>query len=415
MRIEIINTGSELLLGTTVNTHAPWMGIELFKLGLRVQRQTTVPDGEAINLAMTEAMERSDVVIVTGGLGPTSDDITREAAAEVLGVELITDEAALRSIEAFFAHRDRKMAEDNKKQALNPVGGDILPNPNGTAPGIYTPPRMSGDRLCALFLLPGPPSEMRPMFEIEVEPRLRSLAGTNEDHHVQVLRFTGVGESDFHAKLDKELMTIADLEVGYCARTREVDLRLIGSKKSTKQASQLALSTFPGMCFSQNGESLEEIVVKLLDQQGKTISMAESCTGGLIAHRITNVPGASEVFTHGFVTYSNPAKQQLLGVSATTLEQHGAVSEAVAMQMAEGALAKAQADIAVSVTGIAGPGGGSEDKPVGTVWIGIATATSSKAIKKFTPYGREIFKQATSQDALNLVRRTLEESSNEAC
>ena len=361
------------------------MGIELFKLGLRVQRQTTVPDGEAINLAMSEAMERSDVVIVTGGLGPTSDDITREAAAEVLGVELITDEAALRSIEAFFAHRDREMAEDNKKQALNPVGGDILPNPNGTAPGIYTPPRMSGDRLCALFLLPGPPSEMRPMFENEVEPRLRSLAGTHEDHHVQVLRFTGVGESDFHAKLDKELMTIADLEVGYCARTREVDLRLIGSKKSTEQASQLALSTFPGMCFSQNGESLEEIVVKLLDQQGKTISMAESCTGGLIAHRITNVPGASEVFTHGFVTYSNPAKQQLLGVSATTLEQHGAVSEAVAMQMAEGALAKAQADIAVSVTGIAGPGGGSEDKPVGTVWIGIATATSSKAIKKFTP------------------------------
>ena len=415
MRIEIINTGSELLLGTTVNTHAPWMGIELFKLGLRVQRQTTVPDGEAINIAMTEAMERSDVVIVTGGLGPTSDDITREAAAEVLGVELITDEAALRSIEAFFAHRDREMAEDNKKQALNPVGGDILPNPNGTAPGIYTPPRMSGDRLCALFLLPGPPSEMRPMFEIEVEPRLRSLAGTNEDHHVQVLRFTGVGESDFHAKLDKELMTIADLEVGYCARTREVDLRLIGSKKSTEQASQLALSAFPGMCFSQHGESLEEIVVKLLDQQGKTISMAESCTGGLIAHRITNVPGASEVFTHGFVSYSNPAKQQLLGVSATTLEQHGAVSEAVAIQMAEGALAKAQADIAVSVTGIAGPGGGSEDKPVGTVWIGIATATSSKAIKKFIPYGREIFKHATSQDALNLVRRTLEESSNEAC
>ena len=291
------------------------MGIELFKLGLRVQRQTTVPDGEAINLAMSEAMERSDVVIVTGGLGPTSDDITREAAAEVLGVELITDEAALRSIEAFFAHRDREMAEDNKKQALNPVGGDILPNPNGTAPGIYTPPRMSGDRLCALFLLPGPPSEMRPMFENEIEPRLRSLAGAHEDHHVQVLRFTGVGESDFHAKLDKELMTIADLEVGYCARTREVDLRLIGSKKSTEQASQLALSTFPGMCFSQNGESLEEIVVKLLDQQGKTISMAESCTGGLIAHRITNVPGASEVFTHGFVTYSNPAKQQLLALA----------------------------------------------------------------------------------------------------
>ncbi|MDG1356932.1 MAG: competence/damage-inducible protein A [Akkermansiaceae bacterium] len=410
MRIEIINTGSELLLGTTLNTHGAWMGMELFKLGLRVQRQITVPDGEAINSAMAESMERSDVVIVTGGLGPTSDDITREAAAEVLGVELITDEAALRSIEAFFADRNREMAEDNKKQALNPVGGDILPNPNGTAPGIYTPPRMSGDRLCALFLLPGPPSEMRPMFENEVEPRLRSLAGTNEDHHIQVLRFTGVGESDFHAKLDQELVSIPNLEVGYCARTREVDLRLIGAKASIEQAGQLAINTFPDMCFSQNGESLEEIVVQLLQKQGKTISIAESCTGGLIANRITNVAGASQVFTHGFVSYSNLAKQQLLNVNNATLERHGAVSEATAIEMAEGALANAEADIAISVTGIAGPSGGSEEKPVGTVWIGIATAGSSAAVKKFAPYGRDIFKQAASQDALNLARRSLEQA-----
>lgn len=410
MRIEIINTGSELLLGTTLNTHGAWMGMELFKLGLRVQRQITVPDGEAINSAMAESMERSDVVIVTGGLGPTSDDITREAAADVLGVELITDEAALRSIEAFFADRNREMAEDNKKQALNPVGGDILPNPNGTAPGIYTPPRMSGDRLCALFLLPGPPGEMRPMFQNEVEPRLRSLAGTNQDHHVQVLRFTGVGESDFHAKLDQQLVRIPDLEVGYCARTREVDLRLIGAKKGIDQARKLALSTFPDMCFSQNGESLEEVVVQLLQQQGKTISIAESCTGGLIANRITNVAGASEVFTHGFVSYSNAAKQELLDVDSVTLEQHGAVSKATALEMAEGALAKAKADIAISVTGIAGPGGGTEKKPVGTVWIGLATANHSIAVKKFTPYGREIFKQATSQDALNLARRSLEQA-----
>ena len=386
------------------------MGMELFKLGLRVQRQITVPDGAAINSAMAESMERSDVVIVTGGLGPTSDDITREAAADVLGVELITDEAALRSIEAFFADRDRVMAEDNKKQALNPVGGDILPNPNGTAPGIYTPPRMSGNRLCALFLLPGPPSEMRPMFENEVMPRLRSLAGTNQDHHVQVLRFTGVGESDFHAKLDQDLMTIPDLEVGYCARTREVDLRLIGAETSIDQARKLALSTFPDMCFSQNGESLEQVIVELLQQQSKTIAIAESCTGGLIAHRITNVAGASEVFTHGFVSYSNLAKQQLLDVDKNTLEQHGAVSEATAIEMAEGALTKAKADIAISVTGIAGPGGGTEKKPVGTVWIGFATANKSMAVKKFTPYGREIFKQATSQDALNLARQSLEQT-----
>lgn len=396
------------MLGTTLNTHGAWIGNELFKLGLRVQRQTTVPDGDAIRSAMAEAMERSDVIIVTGGLGPTSDDITREAAAEVLGVELITDEAALRSIEAFFSDRGRKMAGDNKKQALNPVGADILPNPHGTAPGVYAPPVMSGDRLCAIFLLPGPPGEMRPMFENEVEPRLRALADITEDHHVQVLRFTEIGESDFHAKIDSELMAVPDLEVGYCARTREVDLRLIGSKESIEQARNIALQAFPHQCFSENAESLQEVVIRLLLEQGKKLATAESCTGGLIAHRVTNVPGASEVFTHGFVTYSNLAKQELLGVESASLEQHGAVSEQVALEMAQGALARAQADIAVSVTGIAGPGGGTDQKPVGTVWIGVATASSSKAVQKFNPYHREVFKQATSQDALNLVRRALQ-------
>ena len=185
---------------------------------------------------------------------------------------------------------------------------------------------------------------------------------------------------------------------------------MIGAKKGIDQARKLALSTFPDMCFSQNGESLEEVVVQLLQQQGKTISIAESCTGGLITNRITNVAGASEVFTHGFVSYSNAAKQELLDVDSVTLEQHGAVSKATALEMAEGALAKAKADIAISVTGIAGPGGGTEEKPVGTVWIGLATANHSIAVKKFTPYGREIFKQATSQDALNLARRSLEQA-----
>ena len=383
------------------------MGTELSKLGIRVQRQTTVPDGDAISQAMTEAMERSDAVIITGGLGPTSDDLTREATAEVLGVELITDEAALRSIESFFAERDRAMSENNKKQALNPVGADILPNAHGTAPGIYSPPRMSGDRLCALFLLPGPPSEMRPMFQDEVAPRLRSLAGANDDHHAQLLRFTGVGESDFHGKLDQALAAIPDLEIGYCARPCEVDLRLIGPMSSIMQASELAVSTFPDECFSHTGESLEQVVVRLLLEQGKKLSIAESCTGGRIANRITDVPGASDVFTHGFVTYSNQAKEQLLGVNKITLSTHGAVSKEVAIAMAEGALARSRADIAVSVTGIAGPTGGSEYKPVGTVWIGLATPSHRMAIKKIHPQGREHFKQASSQQALDLIRRTL--------
>lgn len=410
MRLEIINTGSELLLGTTTNTHGAWIGSELSMLGIRVQRQITVPDGDAIIHAMAESMERSDAVIVTGGLGPTSDDISREAAAEVLGVDLITDEAALRSIESFFASRDRVMAEDNKKQALNPVGADILPNPNGTAPGIYAPPRMSGDRLCAIFLLPGPPSELRPMFHNEVTPRLCALAGINPEEqskHIKVLKFTGIGESDFHSQLDAKFHTILDLEIGYCARPSEVDLRLIGSPESIQQAAELATQTYPDECFSWDNESMEEVLVKQFTEQGKTVTTAESCTGGKIASRITDISGSSAVFTHGFVTYSNEAKHNLLGVPKELLTQYGAVSEEVATAMAEGALKASAADIAVSVTGIAGPTGGSDAKPVGTVWIGIATKHNSYATKRLYSFGRYHFKQATSQTALNLVRLEL--------
>jgi len=407
VRIEIINTGSELLLGTTLNTHGAWIGMELLASGLRVQRQVTVPDGTAIIEALEEAMSRSDAVIVTGGIGPTSDDISREAAAEVLGVELITDEAALRSLEAFFATRGRPMAEANKKQALNPVGADILPNPNGTAPGIYTPPRMSGDRLCALFFLPGPPNEMKPMFHEEVIPRLRSLAGVDDDYQMQVLRFTGIGESDFHAELDEQLEAIHGLEVGYCARPAEVDLRLIGKSAAIHQATDLALAAFPDECFSTQGENMEAVIVRLLTEQGKKLALAESCTGGRIASRITDVSGSSAVFTHGFVSYANEAKSKMLGVPADLIDTHGAVSEQVALAMAEGALMESGADIAASVTGIAGPTGGSEEKPVGTVWIGIATRNKSFATQRCHNRGREVFKQVVSQTALNLVRKSL--------
>ncbi len=407
MRIEIINTGSELLLGTTVNTHGAWMGTELMKHGLWVQRQTTVPDGPAIIEALSEAMSRSDVVIVTGGIGPTSDDISREAAAAVLGVELIEDEAALRSLEAFFAQRNRPMAEDNRKQALNPVGADVLPNPHGTAPGVYAPPRMSGDRLCALFLLPGPPGEMKPMFHAEVIPRLCALADVSGEHHLETLRFTGIGESDFHAQLDAKLLAIPQLEIGYCARPAEVDLRLIGPRASIEQATLLALDAFPEKCFSTKGESLEEVVVRQLTALGKKLALAESCTGGRIASRITDVSGASAVFTHGYVTYANEAKRDMLDVPEDLLSTHGAVSEQVAIAMAQGALKNSGADIALSVTGIAGPTGGTEEKPVGTVWIGLATHGTCFAVQKFHTHGREFFKQATSQNALDMIRREL--------
>jgi nicotinamide-nucleotide amidase len=408
VRIEIINTGTELLLGNTLNTHAAWFGRELFKLGLRISRQATVPDGEAIRESLQEALGRADAVIVTGGLGPTSDDLTREITADVLGLELITDEAALRSLEGFFALRGKPMVDANLKQALCPVGADILPNPNGTAPGIYVPPRLNGKSNCAVFLLPGPPRELYPMYHAEVVPRLRALAGVEELHEALVLKFTGIGESDFHQGIDALLAAVPGLEYGYCAHIGEVDLRLIGSAVALEAGRKIALESFEKFLISDDESSLEKTVVRLLKQRGMKLASAESCTGGLIANRITNVPGASEVFTHGFVTYSNAAKSGMLGVSPPDLETHGAVSEAVARAMADGALGKSGADIAVSVTGIAGPDGGSEDKPVGTAWIAVAMkGCLTEACRVYHPRNRKDFKLAVSQSALEAVRRRL--------
>ncbi len=408
VRIEVLNTGTELLLGNTLNTHGAWFGRELFKLGLRVQRQTTVPDGDAIREALEEALGRADALIVTGGLGPTSDDLTREICAEVMGAELILDEAALRSIEAFFAAREKPMAEANRKQAYAPVGADILPNPNGTAPGLYLPPRLNGRSHCAIFLLPGPPRELYPMFQAEVVPRLRALAGVEGTKVALELKFTGIGESDFHQGIDDQLAAVPGLEFGYCARLGEVDLRLIGDEAAREAGRAIALENFRQHLISDDGSSLEQTVVRLLMEKKLKLATAESCTGGLIASRVTDVPGASEVFTHGFVTYSNPAKIDLLGVSSKALSDHGAVSEPVAREMAEGALRIAKADIAVAVTGIAGPTGGSAEKPVGTAWIGLArTNGPTLALKVLHPRSRRDFKTQTSQSALDLVRRAL--------
>jgi nicotinamide-nucleotide amidase len=408
VKIEVINTGTELLLGNTLNTHGAWFGRELFKLGLRIARQTTVPDGDAIRDSLEEALGRADAVIVTGGLGPTSDDLTREITAEVLGLELITDEAALRSLEGFFALRGRPMAEANLKQALCPVGADCLPNPNGTAPGIYVPPRLNGRSNAAVFLLPGPPRELYPMYHTEVVPRLRALAGVENLHEALVLKFTGIGESDFHQGIDARLAEVPGLEYGYCAHIGEVDLRLIGDGEALKSGRSIALERFGNYLISDDESSMEQTVVRLLKARGMTFATAESCTGGLISNRITNVPGASEVFTHGFVTYANEAKAGMLGVPMSEIETHGAVSESVARLMAEGAIMASGADIAVSVTGIAGPGGGSDEKPVGTAWIGLALkGAATDAFKIYHPRNRKDFKLAVSQSALEAVRRRL--------
>ncbi len=412
MKIEIINTGSELLLGSTLNTHGAWLGQQLLGLGLRVQRLVTVPDGDPIRDALKQSIAVSDAVIVTGGLGPTSDDVTREATAEALGVELIEDEHAVRCIEAFFAKLGREMTPSNLKQALHPVGADVLPNPNGTAPGVYVPPRL-GSSSCAIFLLPGPPHEMHAMYHAEVAPRLKALTEMPSDHGVTNIKFSGVGESSFQDKLDAALHEIPDLEIGYCARPGELDLRLIGSDSNRKTAADLAIKTYPQQYINDDGRSLEETVVHELTEKYLKLSLAESCTGGIISSRITDVPGSSAVFTHGYVTYANEAKVTMIGVNEENLETYGAVSDPVAKDMAEGALNHSGADITVSVTGTAGPTGGTEEKPVGTVWIGLSVRkggeihTSSEM--KFYPNGRAVFKQLVSQAVLMKILRTVRE------
>ena len=409
VRIELLTTGTELLLGTTQNTHGAWIGQRLLPMGLRVARQVTVPDGEPVGEAMRMGLERGEVLIVTGGLGPTSDDLTRESLAGVLDLEMIEDEQALRTIEDFFAKRGRMMAEANRKQAMAPVGAEILPNPNGTAPGLYLPPRQSGAHHCAVFLLPGPPREMYPMFEREVVPRLQALSGVERAPEFLTLKFVGIGESDFHQGVDAQLEEIEGLEHGYCARLGEVDLRLMGTPDALADGRKVAEAAFARELVSDDGASLEEVVLRKLTEQGKTVSTAESCTGGLIAARLTDVSGASNVFRFGFVTYANEAKRELVGVSREDLSMHGAVSEPVARQMAEGALRRAEADLAVSVTGIAGPTGGSEEKPVGTVFLGLAReGEETKVVQQYHPWGRGAFKRQVSQAALNLLRQALE-------
>ena len=408
MQIELLTTGTELLLGTTQNTHGAWIGQRLLRVGLRVSRQITVPDGEAVGRAMRIGLEGGEALIVTGGLGPTSDDLTRESLAEVLGLEMIEDEAAMRAIEEFFARRQRVMAEANRKQAQAPVGADILVNPNGTAPGLYLPPRLSGSFNCAVFLLPGPPRELSPMFEAEVGPRLQALSGIEKVPEFLELKFAGIGESDFHEGIDDVLEAIPGLEHGYCARPGEVDLRLMGSTASIREAREIVRGTFGDELVSDDGANLEEVVVELLAKRGRTLAIAESCTGGLISSRITDVAGSSEVFRYGFVTYANEAKQELVGVSQDALRSYGAVSDPVARQMAEGALKAGEADIAVAVTGIAGPAGGSEEKPVGTVFLGLAErGRETQVYQQFHPWARAAFKRQVSQSALNLVRLTL--------
>jgi nicotinamide-nucleotide amidase len=405
MRVEIINTGTELLLGNVTNTHLGFLAQSLFGLGLRVERQVTVPDGVAIADAFKEALTRSELILVTGGLGPTSDDVTREAAAEAFGKKLIFHQEILDGIAAKFAARKFVMNDLQRAQAMVPEGGVVLENANGTAPGLI----IENNETIAI-LLPGPPNELRPMWENSVLPWLRNrFAKSIGTMHEVTLRILGLGETKVQILLEDEIKALGAIEVGYCARPGEVDLRLISpDEKLVKKAADLAREKLGDAIYTEGSETMEQTVLLLARAAGKTVATAESCTGGLVASRITNVSHSSEMFRYGWVTYANEAKMTELGVPAEVLETHGAVSAETARAMAEGALIRSGADIAVAVTGIAGPLGGTAEKPVGLVYFGLAVKDGeTQVVQKNLSPQRETFKYMASQIALDLVRRAL--------
>ncbi len=405
MRIEVLNTGTELLLGKVVNTHVAFFGDELFKLGLRITRQTTIPDGDDIHRVLEEIFPRCEVILITGGLGPTSDDITRETVAGLLGRALHKDDTVWEHIRRFFLQRGREPNSWNERQAMVPEGAEVLHNPHGTAPGLFIPtvPGKSPH----LFLLPGPPRELRPMFHDLVLPRLRELSAA-PILPWRNFKIYGVGESSIAGAIEPRIQDVADLEYGYCCRLGEVDVRLIGSPTAIDTASAVLRDEFAEDIVVEAETSIEQVLIERLTAAGQTVATAESCTGGLIASTLTDVSGSSAVFHRGYVTYANEAKTELLGVPAALLAEHGAVSEPVARAMVEGCLENSRADHAIAVTGIAGPTGGSEEKPVGTVYIAV-TSRGGETIVRHECFAsdRVSFKQRTTRAALDLLRRRL--------
>ncbi len=412
MTVDIICVGTEILMGSIINTNAAYLAQQCAALGCSNYYQTVVGDNaERLEWAIRTAMDRADVVLLSGGLGPTEDDMTKEVAAKVTGRKLVEDPASRRAIEDFFRTRGKEPTANNWKQALVPEGGHAIPNPNGTAPGIC----IEGDR-CTLILLPGPPEELKPMFRDFVVPQLRSM--TDQVFYSRMVKVCGVGES----RAETEILDLIDAQtnptIATYAKLQEVDIRVTASGADREEAREIAMPVveelqkrFGNHVFTLDEDvNLEKALVDLLQNREMTIATAESCTGGQIASRLVNVPGVSEVFATGLVTYANETKQSLLGVKRQTLQRFGAVSEETALEMAKGLAAVSRADVVIVTTGIAGPDGGTEEKPVGTVYIGVGVR-GEYTVKQYNFRGnRGIIREAASTAALDLARMRILEN-----
>lgn len=417
LKTTLINTGSELLIGRVLNTHQQWLGRQLTDLGYQTVQQITVEDsGEAIRDALITGFKNGPLVVITGGLGPTSDDMTRPILADFLNMPLVRDEVTASKIQAFFASRNRPMSEDVLVQAMIPQGAVILPNDNGTAPGLWIKATLPGASHSGgyLLMLPGPPRELHPMFSTYAVPLLLRDAPSQCARVYKTLRTTGIGESRAACLIEQGLAKAVSegLQIGYCARPGEVDIRLSTPKSDNlsllEGAVSLVRTRLKQWVFTEDdADTLEAVVLRLLKEEKRTLSLAESCTGGHIANLITHVPGASAVLKGGIVAYANEVKTDILGVDAGVLERCGAVSEEVAIQMAQGVRRVLKTDYSLAVTGIAGPDGGSLEKPVGTVCIALAHSQGCKVVTYHNPVDRVSFKHLTAQQALDLLRRAV--------
>jgi len=407
VRAEVISVGTELLLGQIVDTDAAYLSRLLPQFGIDLHYRVTVGDNQArLADAIRTALSRADIVFTIGGLGPTADDLTKETVAEVVGDEMFLHEESAERLKAFFAARGIEMPAANLKQALIPTRGRILANPLGTAPGAA----FENDGK-VVIVLPGPPREFTEMVDSQVVPYLREFVGeTAEVIRSRVLRLAGIGESSAAEKVG-DLLDGSNPTVAPLAGAGEVHLRITAKAATASQAEEMIDATdaritaiLGNVIFGRDDESLEKVVVRMLIERHLTLATAESCTGGLIGNRITDIPGSSETYQAGFVTYANQAKKEILGVDEQLLSEYGAVSEQVARAMAEGARRVSGVDIAISVTGIAGPTGGTDAKPVGLVWMALAAADETIAFEHRFSGNRMDIKLRASQAALNMLR-----------
>lgn len=415
MKLELVTVGTELVLGFTVDTNAAELGRALAAAGVDIARHTSIADRPAdIRAAVADGLERTGLVLTTGGLGPTRDDMTKTVVAELLGKPLVVDETVLRALEARFRRLGRPMPAVNRTQAEIPEGATVLPNPRGTAPGLW----VEDARGRAVILLPGVPKEMRGLLVEEVLPRLaRRQAADGAPIRVVLsrqLRTTGVPESAIAERVGPLEDELVPLTLAYIPTEAGVDLRLTAwalepdaADRRLDSAAQLLRSRLDDHYYGEGDVDLAAVVLQRLQAGDQTLAVAESCTGGLIGARVTAVPGASRSFLGGVIAYDDQVKRQALDVPAEILEQHGAVSEPAVRAMADGVVRRLGATCAIAVSGIAGPGGGTPDKPVGTVWIAVRVGAELRTVKRVFPGDRDDIRARATQAALDLLRRQL--------